>query len=154
MNKFSARIDLELYSQYTQTVPSALIKFSDAMIWQGKVDRAMTLSFNTPGLAQGNHWLTVEFENKDDSEQLKFGKDMMLGIESVRVENYDHDFSIYSEYQPQYPEPWYQEQSALGKTPEKIIHSNYLGWSGVWRLEVGLPIYRWIHTRTNQGWLI
>ena len=154
MDKFSAHIELKLYSQYTKTVPIITLKFADKIIWQGEIDKTTTLSFDTEKLLPGNYWLAIVFENKDDSEQLLYGKDMMVGVESLRVQNYDHEFSIYSEYEPKYPEPWYTQQKQAGTTPLPVVHSNYIGWPGEWRIQIGLPVYRWIHVKTSQGWLI
>jgi hypothetical protein len=154
MNNYSTHIDLYLYSQFTKTVPLAEVWFDDYNVWQGPVNKATTVSFDTLPRPAGNYWMRVLFKNKDDSGQQHYGKDIMLGIRSVQVQNYDHEFSIYSEYEPEYPTIWYQQQKELNQTPPKVILSNYLGWPGEWRLQIGLPIYRWIHVTTNQGWLI
>ena len=154
MDKFSAHIDLKLHSQYTETVPVISVKFADRVVWDGAVDNTMTLGIDTGELAPGNYWLSFVFENKDESEQQRFGKDMMVGVESVRVQRYDHEFAIHSEYEPVYPEPWYTQQKEAGTPPPRVIHSNYIGWPGEWRIQIGLPVYRWIHAMTSQGWLI
>jgi len=151
MDKFSAHIDLTLYSQYTETVPVITVKFADKIVWHGGIEKATTLSLDTDQLLPGNYWLSFKFENKDESEQQRFGKDMMVGVESVRIQRYDHEFAIYSEYEPEYPEPWYSQHQ---NPPPSIIHSNYIGWPGEWRIQIGLPVYRWIHVMTSQGWLI
>lgn len=31
---------------------------------------------------------------------------------------------------------------------------NYLGFNGIWRLEIGQPFYRWLHHAEHQGWLL
>jgi hypothetical protein len=154
MDKFGAHIDLTLHSQYTETVPTVTVKFANAVIWHGGIDKTTVLSFDTEELLPGNYWLSVVFGNKDDSEQQRFGKDMMVGVESLRIQNYDHEFSIYSEYEPDYPEPWHTQQKQAGTAPPPVTHSNYLGWPGEWRIQISLPVYRWIHVMTSQGWLI
>ena len=154
MDKFNTHIELALYSQYTETVPIVRVQFANKTVWHDTVDDTKVINIVTPDLPAGNYWLSVRLENKDETEYQRFNKDMMAGIEYVRIQNYDYEFSIYSEYEPIYPEIWYQEQKNLGCEPAKIVHSNYLGWPGEWRLQIGLPVYRWIHVKTNQGWLI
>jgi hypothetical protein len=154
MDKFNAHIDLKLYSQYTETVPIVTVKFANKIVWHGSIDKTTTLSIDTDDLPAGNHWLSVRFENKDDTEQHRFGKEIMIGVESVLVQHYDYEFSVHSEYEPEYPEPWYTQQKLAGTVPLAVIHSNYIGWPGEWRMQIGLPVYSWIHTTTNQGWLI
>lgn len=36
----------------------------------------------------------------------------------------------------------------------KTVHSNYMGYNGVWRFQTGMPFYRWLHQATGKGWLI
>lgn len=31
---------------------------------------------------------------------------------------------------------------------------NYLGFNGVWKLEIDQPFYRWLHHAEHQGWLL
>jgi hypothetical protein len=154
MDKFTAHIDLKLRSQYTENIPVVTVKFANKIVWHGHVDKTTTLSIDTDELLAGNYWLSVRLENKDDSEHHRFGKEMMVGVESVRVQHYDYEFAIHSEYEPEYPEPWYTEQTTAGNLPPRVIHSNHIGWPGEWRIQIGLPVYRWIHAITNQGWLI
>lgn len=154
MNKFDTKFDLAIKVQYTQTVPVVRIQFDDFALWDGELLQSQLLSFVTPSRPAGSYDLTIQLLNKDQTEWQRFGLDMMIAVERLTIENYDHDFSLYSEYEPEYPEPWYTEQKLQNNTPSKIIHSNYIGWPGIWRLNIELPIFRWIHKRTNQGWLI
>jgi hypothetical protein len=81
-------------------------------------------------------------------------QDMAVIIDRVSFQSVDHDFKIYSRYQPDYPEIWLQEQVSLGQPPAREIHSNYLGWNGKWFLDFQTPIYQWIHQRMGLGWLV
>ena len=154
LDKFSAPFDLKLHSQFTEPVPLVLIQFAGQLVTAQEIGNSTRINFTTPELPADDYWLTVKLINKDDTELCRFGRDMIIGIESVRVQHYDHEFSIYSEYEPVYPEPWYSEQKTAGTIPSPIIHSNYIGWPGEWRLQISLPVYRWIHNMTSQGWLI
>ena len=154
MNKFSARIDLTVRVQYMETVPRVRIAFGSHVMWDDLLPDSGTLTFDTPDMPAGTHTLSIKLLNKDESELQRFGQDMMISIDSVRVQRYDHEFAIYSEYEPEYPEPWYTQQCEAGTEPPRVIHSNYIGWPGEWRLPISLPVYRWIHQRTSQGWLI
>jgi hypothetical protein len=32
--------------------------------------------------------------------------------------------------------------------------TNYMGFNGVWRLDIDRPFYQWLHVATAQGWLL
>lgn len=141
-------------SQYTSTPPQILLKFDKSTIYQGNLLESQTFDYHSPALPAGSYRISLEFFNKDDQEQIVYGKDMMVGIDRLTVENQPTDFSIYSRYRPTYPTHWYQENLAKGIVLEEIIKSNYMGWNGVWYLDIELPIFRWVHKTTGMGWLI
>ena len=37
--------------------------------------------------------------------------------------------------------------------PESLPRQTYLGWNGVWTLEVSVPVFSWMHQKLNLGWL-
>lgn len=54
-------------------------------------------------------------------------------------------------YYPEYPEPWYSEQTV--KPLSALPAQTYLGWNGVYRLEFGIPVFTWMHQVQDLGWI-
>lgn len=97
----------------------------------------------------GAHQFVLKFRNKNYDELIP-GHDMAVLIRGVRFQTVDHDFSVYSRYLPDYPQPWASQQGRL----KSQVYSNYLGWNGDWILDFETPIYRWMHGRMKLGWLL
>ena len=49
-------------------------------------------------------------------------------------------------YYPSYPKHLLDSDSVLP-------HQNYLSWNGVWQLDFTVPIYTWIHSTLDLGWI-
>jgi len=103
-------------------------------------------------LDPGNHRLEIRYHNMTKITELD--PCMAVIVEKVSFQSVEHDFKVYSRYRPDYPSAWLQEQISQGRPPAEQIHSNYLGWNGVWCLDFQTPIYQWIHRRMDLGWLI
>jgi len=63
----------------------------------------------------------------------------------------DPRFVWSGEYTPEYPEPWYSQQSP--PPPTTLINANHLGWNGTWTLKFDVPVFSWIHRVQNLGWI-
>jgi hypothetical protein len=103
-------------------------------------------------LHAGNHRLEIVYHNMHKISENH--PDMAVIVEKVTLQSVDHDFKIYSRYEPDYPCVWLQEQIDRGQPPPAQIHSNYMGWNGKWFFDFQTPIYQWIHQRLDLGWLI
>ena len=154
MNNYTADFSININRQFVNTVPAIKIKFDTEEVFAGLLDLDKCINFTSPGRPPGLYRLNIEFYNKDYTEYINYNKDQYVSIESVYVEKYPHNFAIYSKYFPEYPEPWKSQQLEQGIKLKEQIHSNYMGWNGIWQLDVELPIYRWIHKTVNLGWLI
>ena len=95
--------------------------------------------------------LTVELLNKTDADTAN-GLDKAVMIESVGFFGIsDPKFAWAGEYCPDYPEPWYSQQTIK---PESLLKSHtYLGWNGKWTLTFDVPVFTWIHRVQNLGWI-
>lgn len=151
---YSTTFRIKLKSQWTKTVPQVTICFDDVQIFKGALPESRCFVLESPQVTAGPHRISLEFNNKDHTEQILYGQDMAVVVESVEFENQPTDFGIYSRYEPRYPEDYRRDCSTKGLRLDPIIHSNYLGWDGIWYLDIDLPIFRWIHKTTNLGWLI
>ena len=95
--------------------------------------------------------LTVELLNKTDADTAN-GLDKAVMIESVGFFGIsDPKFAWAGEYCPDYPEPWYSQQTIK---PESLLKSHtYWSWNGKWTLTFDVPVFSWIHRVQNLGWI-
>jgi hypothetical protein len=71
--------------------------------------------------------------------------DQMLIIKSIVIDGINVQNLIWSssQYQPDYPPVWYQQQVALDQTPEKtVVGETWLGHNGVWTMPFASPFWR------------
>ena len=97
--------------------------------------------------------LSVELLNKTDADTVPDkGLDKAVVIESVSFFDIKDDRFVWlGEYRPEYPEPWYSEQTVR---PESLLKSHtYLSWNGKWTLTFTVPVFTWIHRVQNLGWI-
>ena len=84
--------------------------------------------------------------------QLELHNDAVFDIVAVRVNNMqDYQFIYVSEYEPQYPEPWRSSQGH--NWPTVLQHHTNICWPGVWTLNLESPVYPWIHSTLDLGWI-
>ena len=95
--------------------------------------------------------LTVELLNKTNLDTVN-GLDKAVVIESVSFFGIsDPKFIWLGEYRPEYPEPWFSEQTP--KPAPLLKNHTYLGWNGKWTLTFTVPVFTWIHGVQNLGWI-
>jgi hypothetical protein len=97
--------------------------------------------------------ITVELLNKTDEDTIPDkGLDKAVIIESISFFNItDNRFVWAGKYCPDYPEPWYSEQTVK---PEPLLKNHtYLSWNGKWTLTFDVPVFTWIHKVQNLGWI-
>jgi hypothetical protein len=143
-------VTIELHPLIVKTPPLIFLGASDSTVPDyHKLTGPMTIEKSFEFKKSGPHTIILGFTNKNYSECSVDG-DMAVIIDSIKFQNFNHDFKIFSQYFPDYPSDW----RADGHDCPKAIHSNYLGWNGIWVLDFETPIYRWIHQRLDLGWLI
>lgn len=155
MNNNALRLELKLWARLARTQPKVRIytDFGQEIECQLSGPGSTILSWNWKDLSPGAHWLKIDFVNKCYDE-CEYDNDMAVVIDCVTMQNFDHDFKIYSTYRPEYPEHWIKEEAEQGRECPEVIHSNYLGWNGTWCLDFETPIYKWCHQKMGLGWLI
>lgn len=86
--------------------------------------------------------LMIEHYDKSDDDPTT-----ALVISQIKINNIsEYKFVYQGIYYPKYPMHLINNQAILP-------HQNYLGWNGVWILELTLPIYTWIHKTLDLGWI-
>lgn len=146
----SVRVSIELRPLIVRTAPVIFLGASDGAVPDYiRLTEPRTIEREFELDRSGLHSIILGFTNKDYTECSVDG-DMAVIIDSVRFQNLEHDFKIFSQYFPDYPQDWKDD----GHDSPRAIHSNYLGWNGIWVLDFETPIYRWIHQRLDLGWLV
>lgn len=153
-NLYAVKIKIELTGKhYQQYIPCPSILIDDYVVRTSDPLTSLQLIEINVDLAQGEHDLTIVFDNKQYLDYPD-GHDMAVVINSLRFQNLDEDFRIYSKYYPEYPEPWATEQQQNNIDLPKCCYADYLGWNGKCNIQFCTPIYPWIHKTLNLGWLI
>jgi hypothetical protein len=109
------------------------------------LNKEFTFRFNKQ-FDPGTLKIIVEMINKSDTDSTTaiIIKDIILnGIK-------DQKFVWAGTYYPSYPQPWASTQKDL---KESISNSTYLGWNGIWELDVTVPVFTWIHQTRGLGWI-
>ena len=91
--------------------------------------------------------ISVEHFNKDNT-------DAETAVEIVSIEFFnisDPAFAWAGNYYPDYPEPWYSQQTT--KPATLLPGQTYLGWNGVYKLEISVPVFEWMHKKLAMGWI-
>ena len=118
----------------------------DSLTHDMVLTETQTITFNKD-LANGAYKFILEFYNKSDMDPIS-----LLEIESVNFEGISTDkLKWQSVYYPQYPEPWASQQTQV--LPDSHKAMTHLGWNGRWELPFTVPVFRWIHTVENLGWI-
>lgn len=107
-----------------------------------------TVKFDFDVYASATQTLEIELVNKSDADP-----HTAISIDSVEIFGIqDPRFVWAGQYTPSYPEPWASEQQALGNVlPAALTNHTYLGWRGVWALDLPVPVFAWMHSQQNLG---
>jgi hypothetical protein len=108
------------------------------------------------------HSCTVDFDLVVDSDQCleielcdKHDLDSCTAVQIDQVSIFginDARFTWAGQYWPVYPEPWASQQTQSGTVLDNCLKSQtYLGWRGVWRLELPVPVFTWMHQTQSLG---
>ena len=141
--KYTTRIHLELD---TINAASCIVYIDGQPVTFDRVIQGPTeYKFDTE-LSSGTHCLEIKHLHKQPTDP-----DTALIIKSITFNDITSDKFVWEGiYYPEYPKPWAAEQ---GHLPQELTATKHLGWNGVWRLTFTAPIFTWIHTVENLGWI-
>ena len=98
-------------------------------------------------IEEGEHVLTINNHYSADPKTA-------CVIEKVTFDDIDLGIIAYSgEYRPDYPEPWYTDECAAGRTPKEVWGGKdsqdgstpmFMGWEGSYKLKFYTPLYEWL----------
>ena len=110
-----------------------------------QLDKTFTFTFDKE-LAEGTLNITVEMLNKSDTD----GTTAVI-VKDVTLNGITDQKILWSGvYCPRYPKQWASTQQDL---KESIVAATYLGWNGVWKLDITVPVFTWIHQTRGLGWI-
>lgn len=136
--------------QHWSHPPGAEIAINNTVIWDNFVARRTTVRFQHTLQHGQTQSLTIRRYNKvNDQPTALHGmkKDQLLTIQQITIDGVDIQNIIYSRswYEPDYPEPWAQQQQELGQELlSQVPGETVLGHNGVWHLTFESPFYRWL----------
>jgi hypothetical protein len=147
---YPVKLDIHLRSIWHDNPPEINIGINDDI---QRIILKDNQTFHYEFTADNTSILSVELLNKTDADTIPDkGLDKAVIIESVNFFGiHDSRFVWAGEYQPNYPEPWYSEQTIK---PAPLLKSHtYLSWNGKWTLTFEVPVFTWIHQMQNLGWI-
>lgn len=146
------KFDIILGSDYTVDPPQITIYVNDAKKYSGNlVDSITQIQFACDLEFGQQHKIKIIRSGKEncsiaDLEQIAWLEKLI--IDGVDVQNIIWSSSL---YYPVFPKVWYNEQLALGQTPEYPVHSGtHWGHDGYWELEFSSPFYLFLIERMQQ----
>jgi len=125
----------------------------DNELQEMELRETMTFMLDFDATAE-NYNLIVEFINKKDGDT-RGNLDKAVVIKNIEIFGIsDPRFIWQGVYEPKYPKAWLKEQKKLKKAPPPLLKNHtYLGWNGVWRMKFSVPIFTWVHSVQNLGWI-
>lgn len=112
---------------------------------QATINKPVTRTYTIEKPA-GPFKLSLEFFGKRDNDP-----DTAVIIRAVRINGIANPKIAWAGvYYPEYPKPWSSKQENL---PLSIPGQTYLGWNGLWELDITLPAFTWLHQTLGLGWI-
>jgi hypothetical protein len=132
--------------------PYITLGIDDSIIFQGILDDPQTLDVQQ-FLPEGHHVLWLHYQGKTNRDVGP--TEQAIGINHIGFQGISTDRMVWSGvFEPDYPEPWYSQQTRSGSVPAKTLTDlKYLGFNGTYRLAFTVPVFRWIHELENLGWI-
>lgn len=134
---YNTRIEIELEPVGSPTV----LITAGAVVEQASIDKAVIRTYNIDQEA-GTLKISVEMLDKDDSDPTT-----AIIIKSIKFNGiFSPKFLWTGTYYPRYPKH-------LIDKPKLLPGQTYLSWNGVYKLDVTVPIFTWMHQILELGWV-
>ena len=148
---YNTSIALTLTPQWHIDPPEIIVRANN-QIQKMLLDHTQTFYFDFCSPPE-DITISVELINKKDSDTVpEKNLDKAVIIDALSVNGIsDVRFVWNGQYRPKYPEPWYSEQAIR---PDAVLKNhNYLGWNGVWSIQIQVPAFLWMHQLLGLGWV-
>jgi len=149
--KYKTKIEIDIVPEYHASLPTIIVGI-DSAEEKKSIAENTTLTFDTE-LSAGEHSVIIDFIDKTNADCVPSQNlDKTISITSIRINGICLDRFLWeSTYTPNYPEPWYSQQTVL--PPQTHKGSVKLGWNGRWQLNFTSPVFTWIHQTEKMGWI-
>jgi hypothetical protein len=149
--KYKTNIEIDIVPEYHASLPTIVVGI-DSAEEKKIISQNTTLTFDTE-LSVGEHSVIIDFIDKTNADCVPSQNlDKTISITSIRINGICLDRFLWeSTYTPNYPEPWYSQQTVL--PPQTHKGSVKLGWNGRWQLNFTAPVFTWIHQTEKMGWI-
>ena len=128
-------IELAINPVFDLFAPEVAIKINDQILFAGTMNS--TMQFKVQHKLRDTIKISVELINKKYS--LEHETAVLINhvvIDNIKVIPKHVDQSVYIN-DHNYTQP-----------------TNYMGFNGIWSLDINRPFYQWLHVATAQGWLL
>jgi hypothetical protein len=151
IKKYKTKIEIDIVPEYHASLPTIVVGI-DSVEEKKIISQNTTLTFDTE-LSVGEHSVIIDFVDKTNADCVPSQNlDKTISITNIRINGICLDRFLWeSTYTPNYPEPWYSQQTVL--PPQTHKGSVKLGWNGRWQLNFTSPVFTWIHQTEKMGWI-
>ena len=115
--------------------PLIIVKHNTNILYNNELNNSIIIACNNNLMSPIN--VQIELYNKQYSTE----KDTAVIVESLCIDNI--------EFIPNYTHLINYTNDHTHQDP-----TNYLGFNGIWELDISVPFYQWLHKVQGQGWLI
>jgi hypothetical protein len=150
---YPVELDIHLRSIWHNNPPEINIGINDDI---QQIILSKDQIFHYEFISDKSSIITVELLNKTDADTVPDkGLDKAVIIESVSFFGISDPKFVWSGiYEPKYPELWATEQRDQGVVlKQRLSPHTYLGFNGKWTLTFSVPVFTWMHTVQNLGWI-
>ena len=116
--------------------PTAIIRYNNAIVFDYTLKETVSIRVEHLNILDPLK-ISIELAHKEYNEKLETA----IIINSLTIDN----FEIV---------PNYTQLATYSNDHSSINPTNYLGFNGVWELNIPVPFYQWLHNVQGQGWLI
>jgi hypothetical protein len=133
--------------------PSIILSIDKTIIYRGELPNDGVFKY-VGNVSDGTHIISLELLNKSDSDCVD-GYDKAVIIDKILFFVIDSKQVLFnSRYVPDYSESYRKTSMNNGTLLDDSLTScNYMGWNGVWEVEFSAPVFTWLHTVENLGWV-
>ena len=116
--------------------PTAIIRYNNVIVFDYALRETVSIRVEHLNILDPLK-ISIELAHKKYNEKLETA----IIINSLTIDN----FEIV---------PNYTQLATYSNDHNSINPTNYLGFNGVWELNIPVPFYQWLHNVQGQGWLI
>ena len=141
------KIEVLISQQSFRGYPTCHVRCND-QIQSHTIDCPTWVIFNLELTTSDTVSLSVEHYGKTIKDtDVEGNRDTAIIIEEIRINGIsDQKFIWAGRYRPDYPAHYEPKATEL-----KNI--SYLGFNGIWKLDISAPLFTWIHQIQDLGWI-